>query len=113
MKLLMFSVCAAVAVVAAGCNQGLSGPTKATATNATVAQTNSSPMQKIKKSEEEWKKQLTPDQYYVTRRKGTERAFTGKYWNNHEKGTYQCVACGLELFESDKKFESGTGWPSF
>ena len=70
-------------------------------------------MEKIKKSEEEWKKQLTPDQYYVVRRKGTERAFTGKYWNNHENGMYYCVACGLELFESEKKFESGTGWPSF
>ena len=114
MKMLMLLVGAMVGLAVTGCNQGHSGPpAKSGATNAAATQTNSAPMQKIKKTEEEWKKQLTPEQYYVVRRKGTERAFTGKYWNNHEKGTYQCVACGLELFESDKKFESGTGWPSF
>jgi len=70
-------------------------------------------MEKIVKSEEEWKKQLTPEQYYVARQKGTEPAFTGKYWNYHEKGVYRCACCGTELFRSDTKFESGTGWPNF
>jgi peptide-methionine (R)-S-oxide reductase len=68
---------------------------------------------KIRKSEEEWKKELTPEQYQVCRQKGTERAFTGEYWNSKEKGMYQCSSCGNELFSSDTKFDSGTGWPSF
>ncbi len=69
--------------------------------------------EKITKSNEEWKKHLTPLQYNVTREKGTERAFTGEYWNNHEKGVYKCACCGTDLFGSETKFESGTGWPSF
>ncbi len=67
----------------------------------------------VSKTEEEWKKQLTPQQFYVLREKGTERAFSGKYWNNHESGIYVCAACQLPLFKSETKFESGTGWPSF
>jgi len=69
--------------------------------------------EKITKTEEEWKKQLSPDQYYVTRHAGTEPAFTGKYWKTKDKGTYHCVCCGAPLFTSNTKFESGTGWPSF
>ena len=68
---------------------------------------------KIEKSEEEWKKFLTPEQYEVLRQKGTERPFSGKLYYNKEKGTYTCAACGQELFSSDTKFESGSGWPSF
>jgi peptide-methionine (R)-S-oxide reductase len=68
---------------------------------------------RIIKTEEEWRNLLTAEQYNVTRRKGTERAFTGAYWNNHASGIYRCVCCDLDLFRSEDKFESGTGWPSF
>jgi peptide-methionine (R)-S-oxide reductase len=68
---------------------------------------------RVVKSDEQWKRELAPLDYEVTREAGTERAFTGRYWNNHEHGVYKCVACGTDLFRSTTKFESGTGWPSF
>ncbi len=70
-------------------------------------------MDKLKKSEEQWKQELTPEQYHILREKGTERAFTGEYAHTKTPGTYRCAACGQELFDSDTKYDSGSGWPSF
>jgi len=70
-------------------------------------------MDKIRKSDAEWQKELTPEQYAVMRKKGTERAFTGKYVDNHEAGMYRCASCGNPLFDSATKYDSGSGWPSF
>ena len=68
---------------------------------------------KVNKSESEWRSDLTPEQYHILREKGTERAFSGAYWNTKEPGKYLCAACGTELFSSEMKYDSGTGWPSF
>src|SRR5512142_1852830 len=68
---------------------------------------------KVRKSDQEWRELLTPEEYAITPKKGTERAFTGVYWNNHDPGTYHCVCCGEPLYSSETKFDSGTGWPSF
>ena len=79
----------------------------------TQAQSKNKKKFEVTRSEAEWKKMLTPEQYYVTREQGTERPFSKGYNDNHEKGIYACIGCGLNLFSSDHKFESGTGWPSF
>ena len=80
---------------------------------ATEIDLDSNRIEKIVRSEQEWKKQLSPEAYRILREKGTERAFTGEYWNNKKEGVYCCAACKLPLFKSDTKFRSGTGWPSF
>jgi peptide-methionine (R)-S-oxide reductase len=112
MKLLQYLIVTFLAGVLAGCGQSHDATnTPATKPNPS-SQTNMT-IEKITRTDAEWKKLLTPEQYRVARKHGTERAFTGALWNNHEKGIYRCVGCDLELFSSDTKFESGTGWPSF
>jgi len=88
-------------------------PTPGRQLKARVAGNDGGPIERVVKSEQEWKKELTPEQFHVLREQGTERAFTGAYWDNHAAGIYKCAGCGLELFRSTEKFDSGTGWPSF
>jgi peptide-methionine (R)-S-oxide reductase len=103
------------ALLAAGC--GASQVTNVAVadsnTNKPAATTTSTATNKVMKTDEEWKKQLTPEQYEVLRKKGTERAFTGEYWNTKDAGIYRCAGCGEVLFASETKFDSGCGWPSF
>lgn len=87
----------------------------ALSTSSCLSQTNSMNKEEfpVKKTEEEWKAELTPEEYNILRKKGTERAFTGKYWQNYEDGMYYCAACNHKLFDAETKFKSGSGWPSF
>src|SRR2546427_13191669 len=108
-----------VMALLAGCSrsQVITSKTKAEARASRLAKgatiSTNMTIEKIIKTDAEWQKLLTPEQYRITRKKGTERAFSGQYWNNHDPGSYRCVACDLDLFGSDTKFDSGTGWPSF
>ncbi len=88
-------------------------PTLSNATGDDESTDNDPGLLPLPANDDEWRQRLTPEQFRVSRRKGTERAFSGVYWNNHEHGLYRCVGCGQPLFSSDAKFESGTGWPSF
>ncbi|MEX2112659.1 MAG: peptide-methionine (R)-S-oxide reductase MsrB [Pirellulales bacterium] len=96
-----------------GCGPQASIDSRANAAASTIDSQESTFMPKINKSDEEWQAQLTPEQFEVTRRQGTEAAFSGEFWNHKEPGDYKCVCCGAPLFTSDTKYDSGCGWPSF
>ena len=102
-----------VAALLAGCNASRTADVTISAAEAPATAKEKVMSEKVVKTDEEWRKQLTPDQYAVLRQKGTERAFTGAYWNTKDKGVYRCAGCGEVLFQSDTKFDSGCGWPSF
>jgi len=103
----------ASAVLAAATDKGKPKMVKIAQFDAAGNRTGVEQVEKVVKSEDEWRKQLSPEQFEVTRKKGTERAFTGKYADNHADGLYHCICCNTVLFDSKTKFESGTGWPSF
>ncbi len=100
----------ALAACALGCR---AKPPAETARRSGISKGEDTVLEKVVKTDEEWRALLTPEQYHITREKGTERAFTGEYWENKRKGVYHCVGCDLPLFRSDAKYDSGTGWPSF
>ncbi len=106
-KISLIALCLYITVTACGQN------TAKKSTQKNIKATPSTAVTPIKKTDAEWKKQLNNEQYEVLRNKGTERAFTGAYWDNHETGVYKCAGCQLPLFSSATKFESGTGWPSY
>src|SRR6188768_2674799 len=101
------------AALLTGCGASPTNEAPAHATSKSPATTTTPMKHPIAKSDAEWQQQLTPEQYQVLRQKGTERAFTGQYWNTKDAGTYKCAGCGEVLFVSDTKFDSGCGWPSF
>lgn len=103
----------AAAFISGGCGSSVVKDTEPVAVAANSPSPSQTMSNKVVKTEEEWKKTLTPEQYRVLRQKGTERAFTGAYWNTKEKGVYLCAGCGEMLFQSDTKYDSGCGWPSF
>lgn len=114
MKALHILGLAGVAMLLAACNASRTVEVAVSAaTNSPVVATEQTMSNNVTKTDEEWRKQLTPEQYAVLREKGTERAFTGDYWNTKDKGTYRCAGCGEVLFQSDTKYDSGCGWPSF
>jgi peptide-methionine (R)-S-oxide reductase len=104
---------AAVAIAACGLAFGQMTSHTNAKSNGSKTMTEETQPGKINKTPEEWQKNLTPEQYHVLREKGTETPFNNKYWNDHSKGVFHCAACGAPLFDSDTKFDSGTGWPSF